>query len=60
MKALKQRIKVLALEAMPQRGSRLLPLVVDEHTTDAEIERLRRNGRAVYRENDPTLYDEFI
>lgn len=44
MKSLKQRIKALALETMPQRRLKLLPLVVDEHTTDAEIERLRRRG----------------
>ena len=58
MKKIKQRIN--ALETMPQKGSRLLPLVVNEHITDAEIERLRRNGRVVYRENDSTLYDEFV
>ena len=60
MTTLKKRIKALAVETMPQRGLRLLPLVVDEHTTDAEIARLRRNGRVVYRENAPTLYDEFV
>lgn len=62
MKALKQRIKALALalETMPQRRLKLLPLVVDEHTTDAEIERLRRGGRAVFRSGDPALYDEFV
>ena len=58
MTTIKQRLE--ALEAMPHRGLRLLPHVVDEHTTDTEIERLRRNGRAVYRENDPALYDEFV
>lgn len=60
MKALKQRIKALALETMPQRRLKLLPLVVDEHTTDAEIERLRHKERIVYRANDPMLYDEFV
>lgn len=58
MTKIKRRIK--ALETMPQKGLKLLPLIVDEHTSDAEIERLRRNGRVVYRSGDPALYDEFV
>ena len=59
MKALKKRIDALAIATISPK-KKPLPLIVSEHTTDAEIERLRRGGRAVFRSGDPALYDEFI
>jgi len=60
IKTLDRRIRALMYDKTLPRQAKLLPLVVDEHTTDAEIERLRRNGRAVFRSGDLTLYDEFV
>lgn len=58
MATLQQRLA--ALETMREGGLRLLPLVVDERTSDADLEVLKRSGRAVYRENDHALFDEFV
>ena len=60
MKTLNRRIKALMHKKTLPRQAKLLPLVVTEHTTDAEIERLKRTGLAVFRSGDPALYDEFV
>lgn len=59
MKALKKRIDDLTIATISPK-KKPLPLIVDEHTTDEEIERLRRGGRAVFRSGDPAMYDEFV
>jgi hypothetical protein len=60
IKTLNRRIKALIIDKTRFKQAKPLPLVVDEHTTDAEIERLKRTGRAVFRSGDPALYDEFV
>jgi len=60
MKALNRRIIALTKNKKSLKQEKLLPLVVDERTTDAEIERLKRTGRTVFRSNDPALLDEFV
>ena len=58
MATLDQRLKALEAE---QAGDYVpMPVVVPECTTDEELARLRRNGRAVFRSGDPELYSEFV
>jgi len=53
--------RLLALESRKEsEGSRNLPEVVPDTTTDAELERLRKAGRDVYRESDPAFIDRFV
>jgi hypothetical protein len=53
--------RLMALENRNEsEGSRLLPQVVPDTTTDAEIVLLRKNGREVFRESDPHLVDAFL
>ena len=58
MATIDQRLK--ALETEHSGDFRPMPLIVDENVPDAELERLRRNGRVVYRSGDPAFYDEFV
>lgn len=60
MKTLNRRIKALMHKKTLPRQAKLLPLVVDVHTTNAEIERLKLIGRAVFRSGDTALFDEFV
>ena len=58
MKTLDSRL--LALEAVGSDQAKALPAVVPDSTPDAELARLRRNGREVYRESDPAFIDLFV
>ncbi len=58
MATINQRLKVL--ETLQDGGLKPLPLIVDEKVSDAELKRLKRSGRVVYRENDSALFDEFV
>lgn len=51
--------RVMALEATDDQA-KMLPSVVDDKVTDAELDRLRQRGREVYRRSDPAFYDLFI
>jgi len=55
---LNERLK--RLETAQEGGLKLLPLIVPEDTSDAELERLRLGGQAVYRSGDSELYNEFV
>ena len=55
---LNERLK--RLETEQEGGLKLLPLIVPEDTSDAELVRLRRGGQAVYRSGDLELYNEFV
>ena len=50
MRAIEKRLQ--ALEAPPDRDGKPLPDVVADDTPNAELERLRRGGREVYRMSD--------
>jgi hypothetical protein len=52
--------RLLKLETMRADKSRELPTVVPDETSDAELARLRANGREVFRESDPSIYDLFV
>ena len=58
MNTIDQRLK--ALETAKENEFKPMPLIVDENVPDAELEQLRRNGRAVYRSGDPAFFDEFV
>ncbi len=56
--ALTRRLE--ALEATACDQAKPLPVVVPDGTTDAELARLRKHGREVYRESDPAFLDLFV
>lgn len=59
MKKLETRLQVLErLNDTAPTG--LLPTVVRDAVTDAELANMRRTRRKVYRARDPSLVDEFI
>lgn len=58
MKTIDQRLK--ALETAQEAGLKPMPIIVPEDTSDEKLERLKRNGRAVFRSGDPAIVDEFV
>ena len=50
MRSIEKRLQ--ALEAPPDCNGKPLPDVVADNTPDAQLERLRRGGREVYRWSD--------
>jgi len=58
MNALTRRLD--ALEATDSDQAKQLPDVVPDSTPDAELARLRKHGREVYRESDPAFLDAFV
>ncbi len=53
--------RLLALETDREGGgAKPLPCLVPDTTTDAELDRMRRDGREVYRESDPAFIDRFV
>ena len=58
MPTLNDRLR--ALERATADQSMLLPLVVPDDTSDDELQRLRQQGRQVFRASDPELVNAFV
>lgn len=52
--------RLQALEARDGDHAKPLADLVDDSTTDAELARLRQNGREVFRVSDPAFINLFV
>lgn len=59
MATLKHRLQELETR-QTGAGAKELPILVPDSTSDAELAKLRKHGREVFRKGDPAFIDSFI